>query len=202
MGDPGSGKTTLARFITQKVAINFNNKILQRNALTKNEQKENKSEERHSAEEKPVNTNNGETNGEEMDVESRGEDSVEGDEENEADEGNVDENEDENQHSEEDDESHTDAMQIDGESFDATESDQADAHSLPVNKKKYRKNPQEEMEDDLKTLESGPPKFPVLVRVSEFSEARAKEPELKLIDFLGFHSWLGMQYIKLIHVHL
>lgn len=183
LGDPGSGKTTLARFITQKVAINFKNKILQRTALNKTEAKENKGSEGN---EKSVNNNN-EENGEKMSVESSSEESDEG--ESESNHEHEAQNAEENQENDGEDESATDAMEIDGE--DSVDASSAEANSVPVNKKKYRKNPQEAMEDDLKTLESGAPKFPVLVRVSEYSEARAKEPELKLIDFLGFHSWLG-----------
>ncbi len=201
LGDPGSGKTTLARFITQKVAINFKNKILQRSALAKKEQKETKgSEENHSAEEKPVNNNNNnETIGDGISIESASEEAEDYEEEDEEGEDADEDNNENDQNGEEndnnnnndgegEDESIADAMQIDGEDSISISSE---ASSVPVNKKRYRKNPQEVMEDDLKTLESGPPKFPVLVRVSEYSEARAKEPQLKLIDFLGFHSWLG-----------
>lgn len=51
---------------------------------------------------------------------------------------------------------------------------------------------------DQRSLDIGPTRLPVLLRVSEFSEAYQKAREnkdsLALIDFLGHHTWLGNQH--------
>ena len=45
--------------------------------------------------------------------------------------------------------------------------------------------------DDGTTVDLGPPRLPVLVRVSDFANARRRDPILGLIDYLGYHPWLG-----------
>ena len=40
-------------------------------------------------------------------------------------------------------------------------------------------------------VDLGPARMPVLLRVSDFAEARKDNPTLSLIDYLGFHPWLG-----------
>ncbi|NER26954.1 MAG: hypothetical protein F6J89_04800 [Symploca sp. SIO1C4] len=47
-----------------------------------------------------------------------------------------------------------------------------------------------EVKESSKTVNLGPTRLPVLLRVSDYAEAYEKEP-LMLIDYLGYHPWFG-----------
>ncbi|CAF1209226.1 unnamed protein product [Rotaria magnacalcarata] len=42
----------------------------------------------------------------------------------------------------------------------------------------------------------GPPRMPILIRVGEFVEALQKNKDLALIDYIGFHTWMGYSMLN------
>ena len=44
---------------------------------------------------------------------------------------------------------------------------------------------------ETEAVDLGPARLPILVRISEYADARRENPALLLADFLGHHSWLG-----------
>ncbi|CAF3324968.1 unnamed protein product [Rotaria socialis] len=49
----------------------------------------------------------------------------------------------------------------------------------------------EEKNSKDETFVVGPPRMPILIRVGEFVEALQKNKDLSLIDYIGFHTWMG-----------
>lgn len=51
----------------------------------------------------------------------------------------------------------------------------------------------EQGEDDKRRIKLGPVRLPVLLRIAEYAQELDKNKDLEIIDFLGYHTWMGQE---------